>query len=138
MTPTGGSGLALVCVGQGYMGHMDKSAYVSADLGGHWTKAGTPPNVGAPFAIAGTPDTMMLAMASAASWLGRSGDNAATWSIVGTSDDGGVGWADLGFTNNLAGVVIHGPALSDGNPENRPGDVLLTGNGGATWYQARF
>ena len=57
---------------------------------------------------------------------------------MGTSDDGGVGWADLGFTNNLAGVVIHGPALSDGNPENRPGDVLLTGNGGASWYQARF
>jgi photosystem II stability/assembly factor-like uncharacterized protein len=138
VTPTGGRGLTLVCVGQGYMGHEDKSTYVSADLGARWTKAGTPPNLGGPFAIAGTPDAMVLATASAASWLVRSGDNAATWSTVGTRDDGGAGWADLGFTSDLAGVVIHAPAISDGNPDNRPGEVLLTANGGATWHKVAF
>jgi photosystem II stability/assembly factor-like uncharacterized protein len=68
----------------------------------------------------------------------RTIDRGTTWNTVGTSDDGGAGWADLGFTSNLAGVVVHGPAVSDGNPGGRPGEVLLTGNGGATWHRVSF
>jgi photosystem II stability/assembly factor-like uncharacterized protein len=53
-------------------------------------------------------------------------------------DDGGAGWADLGFTTATDGVVVRGPADSDGNSTQRPGQLLLTGDAGASWYQVRF
>jgi hypothetical protein len=141
-TPTTGAGLGLVCVGQGYMGHMDKSTYVSTDLGAHWTKAGTPPSVGAPYAIAaGMPGTLVIAASSAASWLFYSGgpaDGPASWATAATEPDGGMGWGDLGFTTPADGAVIHGPVLSASNGEGRPGQLMLTSNGGATWYQVQF
>ncbi|HEY6788269.1 MAG TPA: hypothetical protein VI365_13270 [Trebonia sp.] len=138
-TPTTGAGLALVCTGQGYTGHVNKTSYVSADLGAHWTKAGTPPSAGEPDAIAaGTPATLVIASASAASWLFSSGDSAASWATAATELDGGVGWADLGFTTPADGVIIHGPVLSASNSEGRPGQLMLTSNGGATWYQVPF
>lgn len=52
--------------------------------------------------------------------------------------DGGMGWADLGFTTSTQGVVVHGPAITNGNPQHRPGQLLLTGNGGATWRLVHF
>jgi len=34
--------------------------------------------------------------------------------------------------------VVRGPADSDGNVTRRPGQLFLTGDAGATWYQVRF
>ncbi len=80
----------------------------------------------------------MIATASAASWLYYSPNAAASWQITRTEDDGGAGWADLGFTTVLDGVVVHGPVTTDGNSDHRPGQLLLSSNGGATWQVVRF
>ena len=141
-TPTTGTGLALLCVGEGYMGHMDKSTYVSTDLGAHWAKAGTPSADGDPYAIAaGAPGSLVIAASSAASWLFHSSgpaDGAASWATAATEPDGGMGWADLGFTTPADGAVICGPVLSASNGEARAGQLMLTSDGGATWYQVQF
>ena len=136
---TGQQGLALLCGGQGYTGHVNKTVYLSSDLGSHWTKAGAPPSAGDPYAIAAaTPARLVVAAASAASWLYASPDHAIHWQTAYLADDGGQGWADLGFTTSADGVAVHGPVLSDGNREGRPGQLLLTSDGGMTWRQVRF
>ena len=61
-----------------------------------------------------------------------------TWQTVNTQFDGGMGWADLGFTTAADGVVVHGPADSDGNSTQRPGQLFLTSDGGASWTPVRF
>ena len=81
---------------------------------------------------------LAIATASAASWLFYSPDAGVSWQIVNQQSDGGMGWADLGFTTVTDGVVVHGPADSDGNATQRPGQLLLTGDAGATWYPVRF
>jgi hypothetical protein len=35
-------------------------------------------------------------------------------------------------------VVVHGPADSDGNASQRPGQLLLTDDAGASWYPVSF
>jgi len=35
-------------------------------------------------------------------------------------------------------VVVYGPVLSDNNTEGRPGRLLLTSNGGASWQSVAF
>ncbi len=132
-------GLALLCIGQGYTGHTDKRVYLSDDSGARWTRAGRPNSEGDGGTIAAaTSRRLVIATASAASWLFRSGDAAASWQTVRTEDDGGMGWSDIGFTTSFDGVVVHGPAHSDGNSDHRPGQLLLSSNGGATWQRARF
>ena len=132
-------GLALLCVGEGYTGHTIKQVYVSRDDGAHWARAGAPSPDGDAGTIAATAaGEVAIATASAASWLLHSGDAGSSWRIVHTADDGGAGWADLGFTTATDGVVVHGPANSDGNSTQRPGQLFLTSNGGTTWYQVSF
>ena len=136
---TGPDGLALLCAGQGAMGSVQKTVYVSGDLGAHWTKAGLPANGGDPFAIAAaTPAQLVVAAESGASWLYYSGDSASTWGTAYQAGDGGQGWNDLGFTTTSDGVVVHGPAIQDGNAEGRPGQLLFTSDGGATWQVVHF
>jgi hypothetical protein len=136
---TGPDGLALLCAGSAAMGHVAKTVYVSGDLGTHWTKAGSPATGGDPSGIAAaTPTSLVVAAASGASWLYYSGDSAAQWGIAYLAGDGGQGWNDLGFTTTSDGVVVHGPAISDGNREGRPGQLLLTSDAGATWQLVRF
>jgi hypothetical protein len=130
-------GLALLCVGEGYTGHTMKRVYVSRDDGAHWARAGAPSPDGDAGTIAATAaGEMAIATASAASWLFYSGGS--SWRIVYTADDGGMGWADLGFTTATDGVVVHGPADGDGNSTQRPGQLFLTSDGGTTWYQVSF
>ena len=136
---SGPDGLALLCAGSAAMGSVAKTVYVSGDLGAHWTKAGSPANGGDPSGIAAaTPAQLVVAAESGASWLYHSGDSAAQWGTAYQAGDGGQGWNDLGFTTTSDGVVVHGPAFSDGNKEGRPGQLLLTSDGGATWQLVRF
>ena len=136
---TSADGLALLCAGDGAMGSVEKTVYVSGDLGAHWTKAGVPSRGGDPYTIAAaTPAQIVVAAASGASWLYYSGDGAAKWGTAYVAGDGGLGWNDLGFTSTSDGVVVHGPALADGNHDGRPGQLLLTSNGGATWQLVHF
>lgn len=132
-------GLALLCFGEGYTGHTIKQVYVSRDDGARWARAGAPSPDGDAGTIAATAaGQVAIATASAASWLFYSGDAGSSWRIVYTADDGGVDWADLGFTTATDGVVVHGPANSDGNSTQRPGQLFLTSDGGTTWYQVSF
>jgi len=136
---TSATGLAILCTGEGYTGHTIKQVYVSGDDGEHWALAGAPSPDGDAGTLAATPaGQLAIATESAASWLFYSPNSGASWQIVSQQDDGGAGWADLGFTTVTDGVVVHGPADSDGNATQRPGQVLLTDDAGATWYPVRF
>jgi hypothetical protein len=136
---TGPDSLALLCSGSAAMGSVEKTIYVSNDLGQHWTKAGAPPRGGDPIALAGaTPSQLVVSAASGASWLYYSGNGAAQWGSAYEAGDGGAGFNDLGFTTTSDGVVVYAPALTDGNSEGRPGRLLLTSNGGASWQAVSF
>jgi hypothetical protein len=132
---TGPNGLAMLCGGDGAAGSVDKTVFVSDDLGAHWTKAGSPASGGDPEELsAGSTSQLVASAASGASMLYYSADGGAQWSTVYYEGDGGLGFNDLGFTTPADGVVVYGPALSDSNAESRPGWLLLTSNGGASWH----
>ncbi len=135
VAPEAPHGLALLCTGQGYTGHTDKTVYVSGDLGATWKLAGHPASAGDGGMIAASaPGHLTIATTSAASWLYYSADNGKTWRTAVTYLDGGQGWNDLGFTTTRDGAVIHGhPAYRD-----MPGQLLLTDNGGLTWHAVTF
>jgi hypothetical protein len=136
---TGYESLALLCSGQGAAGSVEKTVYVSNDLGQHWTKGGVPPRGGDPLGLAGaTPGQLVVSAASGASWLYYSGNGGAQWGSAYEVGDGGMGFNDLGFTTTSDGVVVYGPALTDGNSEGRPGKLLLTSNAGASWQAVSF
>jgi hypothetical protein len=127
-------GLALLCTGQGYTGHTAKTVYTSGDLGATWVRTGVPGAAGDGGTIAAAnPSQLVIATASAASWLYYSGDGAARWQTMYTEPDGGQGWADLGFTTASDGVVIHGPAA-----RGFVGQLMLTEDGGLTWRNVGF
>jgi hypothetical protein len=132
-------GLVALCTDQGYTGHTIKQIFVSDDDGASWTQAGAPSPDGDGGTLAASPaGNVAIATASAASWLFYSADGGMTWRIVNEQLDGGAGWADLGFTTDTDGVVVRGPAVNDGNTQQRPGQLFLTSDGGAAWYQVTF
>jgi hypothetical protein len=136
---TGPTGLALLCGGNGAAGSVDKTVFVSDDLGAHWSVAGSPARGGDPEEMsAGSASQLVVAAASGASMLYYSADGGAQWATAYYEGDGGLGFNDLGFTAPADGVVVYGPALSDGNAESRPGWLLLTSNGGASWHPVPF
>ena len=136
---TGPNGLAVLCGGNGAAGSVDKTVYVSDDLGAHWTDAGSPARGGDPEGLsAGSTSQLVVAAASGASMLYYSADGGAQWTTAYGEGDGGLGFNDLGFTTPADGVVVYGPAQSDDNAESRPGRLLLTSNGGASWQPVSF
>ncbi len=136
---TGPTGLALLCGGDGAAGSVDKTVFVSDDLGAHWTEAGSPARGGDPEEMsAGSASQLVVAAASGASMLYYSADGGARWSTAYYEGDGGLGFNDLGFTTAADGVVVYGLAVSDSNVESRPGWLLLTSNGGASWHPVAF
>jgi hypothetical protein len=131
---TGPGSLALLCTGGAAMGSVQKTVYVSDDLGAHWSRAGSPPLGGDSWGIsAGTTARLLVAAESGASWLYYSDDGGAQWSTAYEAIDGGVEFNDLGFTTPADGVAVLGPAYTDGNTEYAPGRLLLTSDGGASW-----
>jgi hypothetical protein len=130
-------GLALLCAGQAAAGSVAKTLYLSSDLGAHWTKVGTPPIGGDPADLAATPGHIVVSAISGASWLYYS-TTGAHWSNGFRAGDGGLGFADLGFTTTTAGVAVRGPVWTDGTAGGLPGWLLLTSNGGASWHRVTF
>ena len=137
---TGPSSLDLLCAGGAAMGSVQKTVYVSDDLGVTWAKAGSPPLGGDPWGIsAGTPSQLTVAAVSGATWLYYSADGGVRWSTAYRAPvDGGVEFNDLGFTTTADGVAVFGPVYNDRNLEGMPGQLLLTSDGGATWTTVRF
>jgi hypothetical protein len=124
------STLYSLCSGNGAMGSSTKVAV--ATNGGKSTAVGRPPLWGDGGTVAGTPyAVVVIASASAASWLYRSGDGGHSWSTVKSYGDGGAGWNDLGFTTPRQGVVVHGRP----GETNVPGgiELLMTRDSGSTW-----
>jgi hypothetical protein len=137
---TGPDSLGLLCAGGAAMGSVQKTVYVSDDLGATWAKAGSPPLGGDPWGIcAGTPARLTVAALSGATWLYYSADGGVGWTIAYRAPvDGGVEFNDLGFTTTADGVAVLGPVYSTGNPYGMPGQLLLTSDGGASWTTVRF
>jgi hypothetical protein len=92
-----------LCSGTGAAGSEMKS--VVKTTGGNSRVAGTPPPAGDTEALAVSPssDTLVVAAASAASWLYRSTDGGSTWTTPEAYNDGGIGFNDLGFTTSTQG-----------------------------------
>jgi photosystem II stability/assembly factor-like uncharacterized protein len=127
----------LVCSGLGGAGSITK--YVFRGRGSSWARVGSPPTPGAEQGLsAGSDGAVVVAATGGASWLYRSSDGGDTWRTVVTENDGGQGWADLGFTTRRDGVVIHGPAMRDRTGGGWPGRLLLTDDAGRTWHRVRF
>jgi hypothetical protein len=136
---TGPDGLALECAGDAAAGSVDKTVYVSDNLGASWQKAGSPARGGDPEGLsAGSAAQLVSSAASGASMLYHSGDGGAQWTTAYYQGDGGLGFNDLGFTTATDGVVVYAPVLSDDNAEGRPGKLLLTSDGGASWQPVTF
>ena len=135
----GGGSTFLLCTGQGFLSHTIKYIYRTRGTRGRWTRVGQAPTPGdAGFLAAAGGGRLVIATASAASWLYRSTDGGRHWRTQVTYPDGGEGWADLGFTTASDGVVIHGPARSDGGSASFPGQLLLTDDAGRTWRAVPF
>src|SRR5919197_1028276 len=105
----------LLCSGVGGAGSIAKYLYRTAGRGSWWTLAGRPPRGGREEGLSAGSDRAVVIAAA-----------------------GGAGWADLGFTTSTYGVVVHGPAISDGGNDGRPGQLLLTEDGGRSWHRVGF
>ncbi len=78
----------MTVVGTGYKSTV-KTVYTSRNLGVTWVKAGEPGTAGDGGTIAAAgPGQLVIATASAASWLFCSGDGAAQWQTMVTEPDG--------------------------------------------------
>jgi len=129
----------LLCTGQAFLSHTVKFVYRTTGTRSSWTFRSKPPTPGdAGSLAAGSDQAIVIATASAASWLYLSTDGGGHWSTPLSFFDGGEGWGDLGFTTASDGVVIHGPAQTDGGNVNFPGQVALTSDGGRTWQTSTF
>ncbi len=129
----------LLCTGQAALSHTVKFVYQTSGTRSGWTLRSKPPTPGDGGSLAaGSDQAIVIATASAASWLYLSRDSARHWSTPVTFLDGGEGWGDLGFTTASEGVVIHGPARTDGGSANFPGQLELTSDGGRTWHATTF
>lgn len=135
---TGPDSLALLCVGEPGAGSAPKTVYTSADLGAHWTKAGSPSPGGDGGLLAGSTSKLSVASASGATEMYYSPDGGKSWSTSYQASDGGMGWADLGFTTPSDGVVVRGAPQDDANSYHRPGQLLLTSDGGASWHAVNW
>jgi hypothetical protein len=129
----------LLCTGGAAAGSTAKYVFSANGVQAPWMLVGRPPLAGDGGELsAGSDRALIIATASGASLLYRSTDGGRRWTTTLTEDDGGAGWADLGFTTATDGVVVHGPATRSGGADGRPGELLLTADGGRRWRTASF
>ena len=121
-------------------GSVSKVVYTSASGGATWNRAGAPLSRGR-----SGHDRRRLARDAPRRRRERraarsidSTDGGHAWSTALTYGDGGAGWADLGFTTPTDAVVIHGAVDASGDIYGRPGQLLLSANGGASWHAVNF
>lgn len=123
------SSLYTLCSGPAAAGSVEKEVVKTVNAVS--SAVGTPPFGGDPEELAATSTgTLVVSAASGASFLYRSTDGGATWTTPVSFDDGGIGFNDLGFSTSTMGEVIHG---YPGPPAGFPSQLLMTGDGGATW-----
>ena len=138
--PDDGPHTYLLCIGEGFTGHTLKYVYRTTGTRSGWSAVGKPPAAGDDGEFtAGSDHALVIATASAASWLYRSGDAGRRWRTALFYGDGGEGWRDRGFTTATDGAVIHAPADPDGeSARQKPGQLILTDDGGRTWRVSAF
>ncbi|MHB1527071.1 MAG: WD40/YVTN/BNR-like repeat-containing protein [Candidatus Dormibacteria bacterium] len=121
-----------LCSGNGAMGSTQKEAVRTAQ--GQSVVLGTPGLGGDGGQLAApTTQDLLLATASAASWIYRSADGGATWSTATFYDDGGVGFADFGCTTATQCVAIHGQPRAQPQPPGADA-LIMSNNGGMSWH----
>jgi photosystem II stability/assembly factor-like uncharacterized protein len=135
--------LAVLCGGSVAVGSQKKMLFVSSDGGRSYDQTGMPPYHGDIGELAAASATrFVMTSASGASWISRTSGADRTWATPLCFRDGGVGFADLGFTDPSHGAVIHGSAeqaLSISGksvPPAQLGALYLTSDGGVTWSRA--
>lgn len=134
---TGPGSLAVVCASQGGTQSMDKTVFVSGDLGAHWTPAGTaPPGGDISGAAGGTASRLVVAASFGVTDLYYSANRGRTWRTSYSAGNISAAFADLGFTTASDGIAVSAPAYEDGHGSSadNPGQLLLTSDGGATWH----
>lgn len=131
-----GAYVVLGCTSNGGMGSTTKQLFVSTDGGATFRSAtGQPPRGGdnTDLAVASS-GNVVLASASAASWLYGSFDGGATWTTVLQTNTGGQPWRDLGFTTQTQGVVVEGVAAM----ADQQSRLWMTTDGGHHWSAVSF
>jgi len=133
--------LAVVCSGAYVAGGSEvKQVYVSANGDKTYREVGEPPSEGdAGGELVAPGDTTLLMTAlSGAGFVFRTTGTDRTWTTPLSSDDGGAGFYDLGFSDATDGAVIHAPAqiaeTITANPPAHLGTLYLTNDGGRSWY----
>jgi hypothetical protein len=127
--------LVSLCTGGAAAGNTQKTVIVTTH--GKSTAVGNPPSGGDGGLItANGHSTILVASASAATFLYRSTDSGRTWTKQQFSD-GGAGMADLGFTTSSQAVVVHGSPVID-NSGRAPSELLMSTDAGANWRQVKF
>jgi hypothetical protein len=124
--------IAVVCSGDAALGSTEKVVYTSSDGGAHFSREGSAPRGGDGGLIAEpTLRHLVIATASAATWLYASTDGGWHWRDGVTLGDGGLGWYDFGFTTARQAVAVEGlPSLGS--------HLWLTRNAGRTWHTVSF
>jgi hypothetical protein len=127
--------LVSLCTGGAAAGSTAKTVMVTQH--GVSTAVGHPPAGGDGGLIAANgKSTILVASASAATFLYRSTDSGRTWTKQAFSDDG-AGMTDLGFTTSSQAVVVHSwPVIvPNGRP---PSELLMSFDAGASWRHVNF
>jgi photosystem II stability/assembly factor-like uncharacterized protein len=140
-------GLVMLCAGQSVPDSTHgpsteyAAVYTSADLGAHWSAAGTLPHgpdyESATITASAAGTIVVSTSGGPTSYLFRSVDGAATWAAVASrASVFPPDWVDLSFATPADGAVVHGPQDTMG--PRGPGQLFLTDDGGATWHQVTF
>jgi photosystem II stability/assembly factor-like uncharacterized protein len=118
----------VVCSGGVAAGSEEKSAYRSDNGGASYVRVADPPLSGDLEAVAASPTSVSMAVASGGTSLYASFDGGRTWTTTLGFGDGGLGLSGLGFTTATQGVVIHGQIAYPQSLE-----LLMTRDGGHAW-----
>jgi photosystem II stability/assembly factor-like uncharacterized protein len=124
--------LTVLCAGEAGLGSTQKLLYASANGGAHFTRVGAVPSGGDGGLLAEpTPQHLLVATSSGATWLYVSSDGGRRWHKALNLDDGGKGWSDFGFTTAEQGVAVEGaPQIGS--------HLYMTRNAGGSWHLVRF